>query len=302
MKGRVFTILGNSIEVHSTEGVYRCRFRGKAKRERNLEMTLTAVGDQVEFTDLGQGEGVIEKVLPRKSRLSRHDPASPKRELVIVANLDAVLIVAAAKSPDLDPLTIDKCLVLAAAGGLPAAIALNKMDLAPAGTAERVAVYPPIGVPLFLTCALRSEGLDPLRAWMKGKMVALLGPSGVGKSSLVNALQPELSERTGAVSERRGTGKHTTTWATVFETGEGLLVDTPGLEYFTAWGVTPLNLHEHFTEFASAGGCKFRNCIHVTEPSCAVRAAVEAGRVARSRYDNYLAIRAILSGRRALFS
>jgi ribosome biogenesis GTPase len=118
----------------------------------------------------------------------------------------------------------------------------------------------------------------------------------------VNALVPGLHERVGAVSEALGTGKHTTTWATIFDLPDGSLVDTPGLEYFTAWGVTPTNLKEHFLEFVEAAeGCKFRDCQHMTEPKCAVLERLRAGRIAASRYENYREVRRLLDERRSLF-
>ena len=299
MRGRVYTILGNGVEVHAPEGTFRCGFRGKAKRERGSEMKLCAVGDDVEFTGTGSGEGVIERVLPRRSKLSRVDPSNPNREFVIVANLDALLVVVAAKSPDLDLLTIDKCLVLGAAGLVQCAVVVNKMDVAPAGTSDRLEPYRRMGLTVLPTSASKGEGIEALRDFVKGRMVSMVGPSGVGKSSLVNALAPGLNVRTGLVSEVWKKGKHTTTWATIFDLPGGRLVDTPGLEFFTAWGVTPTNLKEHFVEFAEASAeCKFRDCQHVSEPKCAVLARVKSGRVAASRHANYVAIRSLLLERR----
>ncbi len=302
MIGIVYTILGNGIEVHVGTAVYRCSIRGKARRERGHQMKLCAVGDEVEFTDAGAGEGIIESVLPRRSKLSRVDPASPSRELVIAANLDALLVVVAARTPELDLLTIDKCLVLGASGAVPCALIVNKMDLAPPGTAERLEPYRKLGMRVFLTAAAKGDGIDDLRNFMKGRTISLVGPSGVGKSSIVNAIAPGLKVRTGLVSEAYGTGKHTTTWATVFDLPNGRLVDTPGLEYFTAWGVTPENLKEHYQEFAAIGaGCRFRDCQHGAEPQCSVIQAFQEGKIAASRMESYREIRRLLVERKALF-
>ncbi len=292
MIGRIHKIAANDYEVHTDQGLIHCRFRGKAKRGRHEALKLAAVGDQVEVTPGEAREGSIEKVLPRRSKLSRHDVMRPSVEQVIVANVDVLFVVQAAKDPDFNDLIVDKCTVMGAANGLPCVIVVNKTDL---GRPD-LSAYEKSGYKCLRTSAVTMEGIEELREMFKGRTSVFLGPSGVGKSSLVNALDPGVDLKVGAVS-RRGEGRHTTTWAELIPMAGGLVADTPGLEFFTLWGVTPENLKDHFLEFAElAPGCKFRNCGHLTEAACAVR-----GRVTESRYLNYLDIRAKLAERRALF-
>jgi ribosome biogenesis GTPase len=279
MKGRIHKIAANDYEVHTEQGVYHCRFRGKLKRERRATLKLAAVGDYVDVAPGEAGEGTIDDVLPRRSRLSRHDVMRPFTEQVIVANVDVLFVVQAAKDPLFNDTIVDQCTVMAAANRLPLVIVVNKTDL---GRPD-VSVYENAGYRCVRTSAKTGEGVDGLRGFLKDKTSVFMGPSGVGKSSLINALAPELSLKVGDVS-RRGEGRHTTTWVELVPIAGGLVADTPGLEFFTLWGVTPENLKDHFLDFADlAGGCRFRNCSHTGEAGCAVR-----GRVAESRYRNYL--------------
>jgi ribosome biogenesis GTPase len=281
MTGRIHKIAANDYEVHTEQGVFHCRFRGKLKRERRSAQKLAAVGDWVELTRGEAGEGTIESVLPRRSRLSRHDVLRPSTEQVIVANVDVLFVVQSARDPDFNDTVVDRCTVMAAANRLPLVIVVNKSDL------ERpdLGVYEGAGYTCLRTSARTGEGVEALRAFLSGKTSVLMGPSGVGKSSLINALDPELAVKVREVS-RRGEGRHTTSWVELLPIAGGLIADTPGMEFFTLWGVTPENLKDHFLEFADlAPGCRFRNCSHTSEAACAVR-----GHVADSRYRNYLGL------------
>jgi ribosome biogenesis GTPase len=279
MTGRIHKIAANDYEVHSGDEIYHCRFRGKLKLERGNALKLAAVGDNVEFVPGDAHQGTIEKVLERRSKLSRHDVLKPSKEQVIVANVDVLFVVQAAKDPDFNLGIVDKCTVMAAANRLPLVVVVNKSDLA----RPDLSVYEKAGYKILRTSAKTGEGVEELRGYLKGKTSVLMGPSGVGKSSLLNALDPELSLKVGLVS-KRGEGRHTTTWVELVPMGGGLLADTPGMEFFTLWGVTPENLKDHFLDFVDlADGCRFRNCSHIKEAHCAVR-----GHVAQSRYDNYI--------------
>jgi ribosome biogenesis GTPase len=285
MIGRIHKIAANDYEVHSGEGVFHCRFRGRLKKERQASLRLAAVGDEVEVTPGAEREGTIEKVLPRRTKFSRADVMRPSAEQVIVANVDALLIVQAVRDPEFNDMIVDRCTVMAASNGLPCVLVVNKSDL---GRPD-LASYEAAGFRCVRTSARTGEGLDALREVFKGRTSVLMGPSGVGKSSLVNALEPVLGLKVGEVS-RGGEGRHTTSWMELLPVGAGLVADTPGLEFFTFWGVDAGNLQDYFLEFADlAGGCRFRNCSHDSEAGCAVR-----GRVAESRYRNYLEIRGAL--------
>ena len=290
MIGRIHKIAGNDHEVHAPEGVFHCRYRKKLTRERLSTLKLAAVGDEVEITSTGAGEAIIEKLLPRRSKLSRHDVHRPTHEQVIVANVDVLVVVQAAADPEYNDLIMDQCTVMAAANALPCLLVVNKSDLA----RPDLKAYETAGYRIVRTSAKTGEGLDGLREVLKGRTSVFLGPSGVGKSSLLNALDPKLGLKTGDVS-RRGEGRHTTTWVELVAAAGGVIADTPGLEFFTLWGVTPETLKDYFLDFAElAPGCRFRNCTHTTEEVCAVRSAV-----APSRYANYLLIRERLKARRA---
>ncbi|RPH49561.1 MAG: ribosome small subunit-dependent GTPase A [Planctomycetota bacterium] len=292
MNGRIHKIAANDYEVHTEQGVLHCRFRGKLKRERQASLKLAAVGDFVDVVPGEASQGTIEKVLERRSRLSRHDVMRPSTEQVIVANVDVLFVVQAAKDPDFNDTIVDKCTVMAAGNRLPLVIVINKSDL----DRPDVSIYEKAGYRCLRTSAKTGEGIDELRSFLKDKTSVFMGPSGVGKSSLINSLDPELALKVGEVS-RRGEGRHTTTWVELLPIAGGLVADTPGMEFFTLWGVTPENLKDHFLDFVDlAGGCKFRNCSHTAETGCAVK-----GRVAESRYRNYLEILEKLREQRSVF-
>jgi ribosome biogenesis GTPase len=292
MTGRIHKIAANDYEVHTDQGVLHCRFRGKLKRARQASLKLAAVGDYVEVTPGEASQGTIEKVLERRSRLSRHDVMRPSTEQVIVANVDVLFVVQAAKDPDFNDTIVDKCTVMAAGNRLPLVIVINKSDLA----RPDVSIYEKAGYRCVRTSAKTGEGVEELRGFLKGKTSVFMGPSGVGKSSLINSLDPELALKVGEVS-KRGEGRHTTTWVELLPIAGGLVADTPGMEFFTLWGVTPENLKDHFLDFVDlADGCRFRNCSHILEAHCAVR-----GHVAESRYRNYLEILEKLRQQRDVF-
>ncbi|HXG62606.1 MAG TPA: ribosome small subunit-dependent GTPase A [Planctomycetota bacterium] len=292
MIGRVQKIAGNDYAVSAGGALYHCRFRGRLKKDARAEGKLAAVGDEVEFVPTGAGEGVIESVLPRRTKLSRADVHRPRREQVIVANVDTLFVVQAARDPDFNDLVADQCTVMAAANGLPCVLVVNKCDL---GEPD-LSAYEKAGYRTVRTSVRDGRGLDELRQLLRGRVSVFLGPSGVGKSSLLNALEPGLNLKVGEVS-RRGEGRHTTTWVELLPVAGGWAADTPGLEFFTLWGVTPENLKDHFLDFAElAARCRFRDCSHTIEAGCAVREGAVP-----SRYRNYLALREKLRTRRAVF-
>lgn len=259
---------GNEIE---------CRPRGKFRLDRQDVLA----GDLVEVTLLADGEGRIERVLPRRTVLQR--PA--------VANVDQAIVVFTLREPEPNYLFLDRVLLHAEQAGVELILALNKVDLCtPEEVAAFAAIYQPTGYPLLTMAAKVGEGVSQLRPYLAGKVSVLAGQSGVGKSRLVRALEPEREDvRVGAVSGKLRRGRHTTRHVELIPTSQGLLADAPGFTYLEFEGLEKSDLPRLFPEFASLeGGCRFHDCIHRKEPDCAVRQAVAEGRIAPSRYEHYL--------------
>ena len=285
-RGRRFEVLA------SDRSRIQCEVLKKVKFDTQLE-TPVAVGDQVEFMRSGDGSGAIEKVLERRTCFMRPEVDTHGRKQVIAANLDQLVIVSAVKSPKLKTGLIDRFIVAAQIGSLSPVVVMNKADLLDDGeTAGYAAAYNTIGIPTFLVSAECGTNLDALRAQLVGKLSLFAGHSGVGKSTLLNALIPSLNIRTHEVSTFTNRGQHTTTSIELYElAGGGLIADSPGLKVMGIWDTTADDLPHYFQEFRPlAGDCKFQPCSHIHEPHCAVKKAVEAGKIFRFRYDNYIAI------------
>lgn len=292
MKGTVISLKGNTVIVRTEGRELRCGLRGKLKREKIPADKLAAVGDEVEVTLELDNEGVIENVSPRHSKLSRHHVADPHREQVIVANIDLLVATQAAVDPNLDLLLLDRAIVMGEAQELAVAICINKMDLADRAVDSLLQPYRDMGYPIFATSTVDATGLEGLRELLRGKISAMLGPSGVGKTSLLKAMFPHIPLTVGEVSARTGKGKHTTTWVELYELGpKTWMADTPGIEFFTLWKVGPENLAQLYRDVARHGAdCRFGNCSHVKEDPCAVKKAVDAGLIDAGRYKRYLHI------------
>jgi ribosome biogenesis GTPase len=278
-----------------------CRARRRLRRDRPDDPEFPLPGDDVEWRPHGAGprpEGVIEAVRPRRNEVARTRFGAKH---VVVANLDQMVVVVAARDPALDRGLLDRLLAIAELNHLQALVCLNKADLVdPEALAPVATIYERAGYRVLFTSAETGLGIESLRESLRGHTSALMGPSGAGKSRLIGLLEPGLELRTGDVSERSGQGRHTTTRVDLHRTGFGaLLADTPGVRDFNLWRTAPEELSDLFPELrAEAGGCKFRGCIHVHEPDCAVKEAVSAGTLDASRYRSYAVLLEELSVQR----
>ena len=284
--GTVLERDGSAYRVATDGAEVRAILRGKVK----LDTPKVVVGDVVRLeTDPGGELHGIVGIEPRRSVLERRVPEG-RGVRPIAANVDQVFVIVATRSPDPIPQLIDRLLVLAEADGIAAAVVLNKVDLDP-GTAiaERCRRA---GYPAYRTSVKTGEGIESLKAAMAGKASVVTGPSGVGKSSLLNAVQPGLRLRTGEVSRRIRRGRNTTVSSVMLPLeGGGYLVDTPGFSEVGMWGVDPRSLAECFPDFRPfLGDCRFADCRHRAEPGCRVREALEGGGIAAGRYESYLAL------------
>ncbi len=263
--------------------------RGRLKQAASLKL---AVGDDVEVASDGKGaQWVIEKILPRRSVLARRAPGGAHGERVLAANIDQVIVVFAAARPEPHLRMVDRFLVIAEANELPGRLVVNKVDLA--DVAEMRALfedYERAGYPVDFTSTRRPETLSVLHQAMAGRRSVITGPSGVGKSSLLNAIYPGLNLRVGATSEAVQKGRHTTVGASMHPLPDGCyVIDTPGLREVGLWGLPADSLDRCFPEFRpELGQCRFGDCTHRTEPGCAVRAGVDRGSISAQRYDSYL--------------
>lgn len=274
-----------------------CSLRGRVKHAGSA--TNVAVGDRVRVERLEDGSCRIRERLSRSSTLSRLGVAR-RREQVIAANVDQVAAVLAIARPEPDFSMLDRLLVLAELNRLAAVIVLNKVDLVSGnglpGSADEpppeFAPYADAGYAILRTSAKRGDGLDELRTRLTDRITVLTGPSGTGKSSLLNSLVPGLALRIGKVGPRKGRGRHTTVAAALYPFPPGgYVADTPGLQYLALWEADPAELSDAFPEFRGpAAACRFADCRHRAEPDCEVRAAVEAGEIDRRRHESYLAL------------
>ena len=278
LQGRVLKNYNGYYYVSVEDKIYTCKVKGKMKQNR----FSLATGDMVSFQMGEKDEGMIKKVLPRKNFLLRPT----------IANLDLLVVTFACASPDFSYLLADKLFALAELAKIPAILVLNKKDIAPDGLIDDVkATYEKIGYEVFAISADNNEGIEPLREKLRGKICAFGGPSGVGKSSTINAIDNTVDLRTGEVSEKIGRGKHTTRYAQLLPFDEGYIADTPGFGNLLFEDFDEKNLVDCFKEFAEfEDGCKFCPCNHTHEPVCGVKEAVASGEVSQSRYQSYLDI------------
>lgn len=274
---RIVKALSGFYYVQTETGIVQCRARGRFRKEGVTPL----VGDFAEITREGNGKGMVDAILPRKNSFIR--PA--------VANIDLLVVLASCAIPETEPFLIDRILAIAARQNVPALVCINKNDLTSGETLRRI--YAHAGYDVLCTSAETGEGIDQLRQMIQGKLCAFTGNSGVGKSSVLNALEPELELAVGEVSEKLGRGRHTTRHIELyrFPDGQTLVADTPGFSSFETermdW-IQKEELQQVFPEFEPyIGKCQFPDCAHLKEPGCQVRKALEAGDIEPTRYESY---------------
>ena len=286
--GGVWTVLAESGERHDAA------LRGRLKQDGNAKL---AVGDRVtverDERDERAAAWAIMTIHPRQSKLARRAPSGARGERIVAANVDQVVVVFAVAKPEPHVRMLDRFLIIAEGNGIAARIVLNKIELVDTGLVDAIAApYEKAGYAVHRTSVKLPAGLDGLHDTLAGKTSAFTGPSGVGKSSLLNALFPGLDLKTAEISESVNKGRHTTVGAVLIPLKDprgGFVVDTPGLREVGLWGLPPEHLDNCFPEFRPLlGTCKFQDCSHDHEPSCAVRSAVESGQISAARYDSYL--------------
>ena len=280
--------------VETDQGPVICTVRGRLKQGPR-EGDVVALGDRVKIRLLEDGSGVIEEVEERQHMLSRMDP-QPQGEYqqIIIANPDQLVFVFACAEPEPRLGMLDRFLVIAERQDIPALIVANKVDLVGIEAAEEIfGLYEKIGYPIIYTSVKTGRGIEGLRQEFKGKISALAGPSGVGKSSLLNAIQPGLGLEAREVSQATSKGRHTTVVRALFPLKEGgYVADTPGLKALALWDIEPEELDAYFPELRLlVAECAFSDCTHVHEPGCAVQEALAEGRVSPRRYESYLRMR-----------
>ena len=274
--GRIVRSLSGFYDVQTEDGIVTCRGRGNLRKGNQIPLT----GDMVEIT-VEHGKGMVEKILPRKNRFIR--PA--------VANVDALVVFAANVNPVTEPYLIDRVAAIAGDQSVQVIICINKCDLDPAVDLEKI--YRNAGFCVIRASAQTGEGVEQLRQLLQGKVTAFTGNTGVGKSSMLNRLCPNLALATGEVSEKLGRGRHTTRHVELYPLDEETYVaDTPGFSSFDTDQMDVLlkeNLQYAFTDFAPhLGQCQFHDCSHRAEPGCRIRQCVDTGEIEKTRYDSYL--------------
>ena len=304
IQGRVIRARSGFYDVQRDDFTLRCTLRGRIKREQRSEIGRriyadpVAVGDAVTFIQLDDEEGVIEELLPRRTKLSRQYPGKREAvEQVVVANADRVIVIISTRLPDLNLRFLDRFLILAENGGMDAVVCLNKIDLIDSEEQEKMtslfSAYRSLGYEVIYTSTKGSPRVRDLRRAMEGKFSVIVGASGVGKSSLLNAVQPGLGLRVGEVGKKSEKGKHTTTLVELFPLDfGGEVADTPGIREVGLWGIETEDLEHYFPEMEPyLGNCQYNDCSHLGEPGCAVIEAVNAGTISPVRHRSYVALR-----------
>ena len=298
MKGIIAKSTGSWYSVRDESGSYiSCRMKGKIRLAGLKHTNPVAVGDFVEFEmEEGRAEGVISKIENRKNYIIRKSSNLSKQTHIIASNLDQAVLVASLVQPSTSLGFIDRFLLTTEAYHIPGVIIFNKSDLCGGGLKsilnDTVSIYENIGYTCIICSVKNNENVAAIKTLLQNKTSLIIGHSGVGKSSLLNLVEPRLNLKTSLVSEYSGKGKHTTTFAEMYELSfGGFIIDTPGIKEFGVVDFKPEEISQYFKEMRPhIGQCKFNNCIHTNEPGCSVLEAVTSGKIRMERYESYVSI------------
>lgn len=297
MQGLVIRNTGSFYQVKTSDGeIVNCRIKGKFRIQGIKSTNPVAVGDYVTFSVTPEGEGLISEIAERKNYVVRRPANLSKQRHIIAANVDQALLIVTVNYPETSTTFIDRFLATCEAYRVPAKIIINKKDLYSEEELEYMRnlmfLYEQVGYQCFAVSALTGEGVEDIRSLLSGSVSLLSGNSGVGKSSLINAVCPDFKAKTGEISEIHNKGMHTTTFSEMFELDEGTyLIDTPGIKGFGTIDFEKEEVGHFFPEiFRVSKDCRFGNCTHVHEPGCAVIKAVEESYISQSRYNSYLSV------------
>ena len=294
VEGTVTSATGSWYEVRTESGVLRCRIRGRLRLKGVRSTNPVVVGDRVVVEPDGESSVIVE-IVPRRNYVIRRASNLSKESHIIAANIDHALLLVTLHAPATPREFVDRFLVTCEAYKIPVTIVLGKADMLDgemlAEAEEFEAIYGDAGYEVMRLSSLRGEGVEQIRRMLHGHTTLVAGNSGVGKSTLIGTIDPTIEIRTGEISESHHKGKHTTTFSTMYPIEEGYIIDPPGIKGFGLIDIDERELCRYFPEMMRlAPDCRFYNCTHTHEPGCAVREAVEEGRVAWSRYESYLKI------------
>ncbi|MBN1766368.1 MAG: ribosome small subunit-dependent GTPase A [Sedimentisphaerales bacterium] len=290
--GTVISVKAATCQILDEHQMVDCILRPELTVAQRSDL---AVGDRVDYSESEDGTHIIERVHPRRSVLSRPDPHDPRIERIIAANIDLAVIVASVKAPPFNSNLIDRYLLAIECGGITPFICINKSDLLPSSTADEESIaqkieqYHKLDIDAVFCSALTGEGISDLLGRLSGKVCVFVGHSGVGKTSLLNTMNPDLALPIGSIRDKSQKGRHTTVTSTLYELDNDIrIIDTPGIRGFGLWRMSPEELRWYFSEFDEfSPHCKFSDCSHIHEPHCAVKEAVEQNKINPVRYQSY---------------
>lgn len=294
--GIVMKSTGSWYDVRIGDGtIISCRLRGQFRIKGIKNTNPIVVGDHVAFIMEEDQNGYITDLSPRKNYIDRKSTNLSKISHLIAANIDTAFLIVTLKEPRTSLGFMDRFLVAAEGFRIPACIVFNKMDIYDETEKKEIArlqkIYEIIGYETLCTSVLTGEGIGELKSKMSQKVSMCSGHSGVGKSAIINAIDPTLNLKIGSISDYHNKGKHTTTFACMFAVGDGYIIDTPGIKEFGLIQYSPEEIRDYFPEIRRYNNqCKYNNCLHIHEPNCAVQNALNKGIIAQSRYENYLSI------------